>query len=167
MKLTKATPADLPAVCAFYRAVCEAMERSGLDMWHWGEYPNGDILAEDVRKGWLYMVREEGRILACVVVNQEAEDDYAGLPWREDGKAGLFHRLAVAPDMQGRHLAGAMLAQVEDILRAWGCAVLRGDVYGGNAKALRLYEREGLRKVGAFRQEWGWAYPFYGLEKRL
>ena len=43
MKLAKATPADLPAVCAFYRAVCEAMERGGLDMWHWGEYPNGDI----------------------------------------------------------------------------------------------------------------------------
>ena len=49
----------------------------------------------------------------------------------------------------------------------WFGTVLRGDVYGGNAKALRLYEREGLKKVGAFRQEWGWAYPFYGLEKRL
>ena len=167
MKLTKATPADLPAVCAFYRAVCEAMERGGLDMWHWGEYPSEAIVTADVRKGDLYLYREEERILGCVAINREQDEDYASLPWREEGEAGLFHRLAVAPDMQGRHLAGEMLTQVEEILRAQGCAVLRGDVYGGNAKALRLYERMGLRKVGAFRQDWGWEYPFYGLEKRL
>ena len=167
MKLTRAIEADIPAVCGFYRAVCEAMERGGLDMWHWGEYPSEAIVTADVRKGDLYLYREEERILGCVAINREQDEDYASLPWREEGEAGLFHRLAVAPDMQGRHLAGEMLTQVEEILRAQGCAVLRGDVYGGNAKALRLYERMGLRKVGAFRQEWGWEYPFYGLEKRL
>ena len=167
MKLTQATAADIPAVCEFYRRVIAAMLAGGLDMWHWGEYPSEEILTRDIRKGDLYLYREEGRVLACVAVNQEAEDDYAGLPWQEEGKVGLFHRLAVTPECQGRHLAEGVMEGVKDVLRAQGCTVLRGDVYGGNPRALRLYQRIGMNFIGAFRQEWGWAHAFHAMETRL
>ena len=167
MMLTKAVPADLPAVCDFYQRVIASMLAGGLDMWHWGEYPNEAVLTEDVRQGWLYMVREEGRILACVAVNQEAEEDYAGLPWREEGQVGLFHRLSVAPESQGKHLAEGVMEGVKDILRAQGCTVLRGDVYGGNPKAMRLYQRIGMNFIGTFREDWGWEHVFHAMEKRI
>ena len=80
---------------------------------------------------------------------------------------GVETSIYVRRDLRRLGLGRALHGALEEILRLQGCVVLRGDVYGGNAKALRLYEREGLKKVGAFRQEWGWAYPFYGLEKRL
>ncbi|MGN0778431.1 MAG: GNAT family N-acetyltransferase [Aristaeellaceae bacterium] len=167
MKLTQATAADIPAVCAFYQRVIASMIAGGLTMWKWGEYPSEAVLTEDIRQGWLYMVQEEGHILACVAVNQIAEDDYANLPWQEEGKVGLFHRLAVAPESQGKHLAEGVMEGVKDVLRAQGCTVLRGDVYGGNPKALRLYQRIGMNFICTFRQDWGWAHAFHAMEKRI
>lgn len=164
--LTKATAADLPAICSVYRAACENMEAEGLDLWHWGVYPNEAIVREDVEKGWLYVCREGEAVLGCVCVNQVQAEEYASIPWQYEGHVGLFHRIAVSPLAQGRGLARLMLRDVEDILRAQGCTVLRGDVYSGNAKALRLYDRMGMRHAGQFRDKWC-PDPFFALEKRL
>ena len=164
--LIQAAEADIPALCSVYRAACENMEAEGLDLWHWGEYPNENIVREDVRQGWLYLCREGADVLGCVCVNQIQADEYAAIPWQFDGQAGLFHRIAISPLAQGKGLARRMLSAVEDILRTQGCTVLRGDVYSLNHKALRLYARFGMRQAGKFRDQFC-PEPFIAIEKEL
>ena len=44
MMLTKATMADYPELLTHYQQVCASMEAGGLKQWHWGQYPNDDIV---------------------------------------------------------------------------------------------------------------------------
>ncbi len=164
--LEKATMADFMEACEVYRAACENMEREGLDLWHWGVYPTAEIVEQDIRRGWLYLWREDETVLGVVCINRLQAEEYASIPWAYEGEVGLFHRIAVSPKAQGKGLAQKMLACVEDILRAQSCTVLRGDVYSGNPKALRLYDRMGMRQAGQFRDQWC-PEPFVALEKAL
>lgn len=164
--LEKATMADFAELCRLYEAVCGAMEATGLRQWHWGRYPAPQDVEEDLRQGWLYVYREEGEILCAMAVNQEQDPLYADIPWRYAGTPGLFHRVAVSPAAQGKGLARRALHEVEDILRAQGCTVLRGDTFSLNRNALRLYERLGMEKAGELHFA-GFAEPFIALEKKL
>lgn len=166
--LEKATMADFVEACTVYRDACENMEREGLDLWHWGMYPTAEIVEEDIRQGWLHLWREDETVLGVVCINRLQAEEYASIPWAYEGEAGLFHRIAVSPKAQGKGLAREMLACVEDILRAQGCTVLRGDVSCHNAKALRLYAKTGLRQAGKFHTDWCEEPDFaWGLEKEL
>lgn len=166
--LRPAVTADLEAVCALYRSTCEAMAQSGLDLWHWGDYPNEAIITRDIANGWCFLWEEEGAILGAVCVNESQPADHAGILWLYPGKPGHFQRVAVAPSAQGRGIARKMLTAAEDVLRARGCAVIHGDVFSLNERALHLYDRLGMRRAGTFPVNWS-ALPGHAiaLEKQL
>lgn len=166
MQLTRAVQADYEAVCTLYQAVIAAMEASGLDQWQWGVYPSAEIVADDINQGEMYVLREEGEIIAAVCVNQVQDEEYAQLDWHFGVNPGLFHRLAIAPDCQGRGLGRVVLDGVCDILRDMGCDCLRCDTYSRNAAALRLYDRFGMRRARQFHFPWKEA-PFVPFEKPL
>lgn len=66
-------------------------------------------------------------------------DDFFG-----DGPHCHISDLAIAPDFEGRGLAGALLAHAETQARAQGCTRLTLSVFPGNARARALYERHGF-----------------------
>ena len=166
MHLTRAVQADMADVCALYQAVVAAMEAAGLDQWEWGRYPSEEIVATDIAKGEMYILREDAEIIAAVCINQVQDAEYAQLDWHYGIKPGLFHRLAIAPHCQGRGLGYQVLTDVCDVLRAQGCDCLRCDTYSHNSAALRLYDRFGMRRAKQFFFPWK-EDPFVPFEKPL
>ena len=166
MTLEKALESDFGAICGLYQAVVKAMESSGLDQWTWGVYPAEDIVRDDIEKEQLYVAREDGRVAAVVCINCEQDDEYAAINWHYGVKPGLFHRLAISPDAQGRGYGRAVLGEVCRILREMGCDSLRCDTYSLNAAALRCYDGFGMRRAGLFRFPWKTA-PFVPFEKMI
>lgn len=148
MMLTKATMTDYQELLTHYQQVCAFMEESGLKQWHWGQYPAEDIVRADVENGDLYILREEGKLLCAVAVNQKFDVEYADVNWLFGVKPGAFHRLAISPDAQGKGLGRRVMAEILDMLRAMGCDSLRCDTYIDNARALHLYESLGMRRSG-------------------
>ena len=55
---------QLPEVYELYRAAINEMHARNLYQWVWGEYPNEDILQEDVALGRLYRLDAAGRLTA-------------------------------------------------------------------------------------------------------
>ena len=166
MHLTQAIPSDLPAVCALYEAVCAAMQAAGNDQWAWGEYPNVDILRKTLDAGTLYIAREDEKLLCAVTVDTNFDPEYASVSWLFGVKPGAFHRLAIAPDQQGRGLGRKTIAAVCDILRAQGCDALRIDTYAPNVNARKLYAAVGMRQAGEIRLVHR-ELPFYCYELPL
>ena len=148
MLLRKAMQADVPALCEFYKKVCDKMEAGGLHQWLWGKYPSAELVQQDVDKGVLYCVYGEKGLAIAVTVETGDEPDYAGVRWIYGVKPGIFRRLAVNPDQQGQGLGKKALADIKEILRALGCDCLRCDTYEDNTIAIRMYAREGLRQAG-------------------
>ncbi len=149
MILTKANLSDFEALCGLYKTVADAMEASGLRQWHWGAYPNPDLLQKSLEDGSMYVVREGETLLAAVSVDCKTEPEHAAIHWLTGGKVGTLHRLAIAPEGQGKGLGKQMLADICDILRGQGCQSLHIDTHEENARALALYEKAGMRRCGA------------------
>ena len=148
MLLTKATQHDFSAVCTLYQSVCAAMNAAGNDQWVWGDYPNEDILRGTLNAGSLYIAKEEDALLAAVTIDTNFDPEYASVNWLFGTVPGAFHRLAIAPEHQGKGLGKKIIADVCDILRSQGCNTLRIDTYSVNEAAQRLYAAIGMRKAG-------------------
>ena len=149
--LTKATSADFAAVCELYQAVCAVMEKSPSPQWVWGEYPNEKFLQASLDAGTLYVAKEGDALLAAVTIDTTFDEEYASVNWLFGVKPGAFHRLAIAPDQQGKGLGKRIIADVCDILRSQSCDTLRIDTYENNLAAQKVYSRIGMRKAGEVR----------------
>ncbi len=151
MDLIRATEQEADELVAFYQHVADNMEKSGLQHWHWGRYPNEEMIRGDIARGELYYMPEGGSIAAAVVLMVGQEEDYNSLTWSCGVKPGIFHRLAVHPAMQGAGLGGLVLDDVLQLLRRRGCDCARCDTSVNNRNAIRLYEKLGFRRCGTMR----------------
>ena len=151
MDLIRATEQEADELVAFYQHVADNMEKSGLQHWHWGRYPNEEMIRGDIARGELYYMPEGGSIAAAVVLMVGQEEDYNSLTWSCGVKPGIFHRLAVHPAMQGAGLGGLVLDDVLQLLRRSGCDCVRCDTSEKNRHAIRLYEKLGFRPCGTMK----------------
>ena len=147
MELIRATEQELDELLAFYQHVADHMEEKGLQQWHWGRYPNEEMIREDIEKGDLYYMRVDDSLAAAVVLMVGQEPEYDGLTWTCGIRPGIFHRLGVHPSMQGAGLGGLVLDDVLQILRRSGCDCVRCDTAEVNRHAIRLYEKLGFRHL--------------------
>ncbi|MBQ8201352.1 MAG: GNAT family N-acetyltransferase [Clostridia bacterium] len=166
MLFTKAAQSDFRAVCALYESVCSAMQAAGNDQWRWGEYPNEAMLQGSLDAGTLYIARENDTLLCAVTIDTQFDPEYADVNWLFGVKPGAFHRLAIAPDAQGKGLGAQAVEAVCDVLRTQGCDCLRIDTYCENAAAQKLYTRIGMRKAGEVKF-WHRERPFFCYELPL
>ena len=132
MLLTKATAADFDAICALYEAVCAGMADSASPQWVWGEYPNEEFLRKSLDAGTLYIAKEDEKLLCAVTIDTCFDEEYESVNWLFGVKPGAFHRLAIAPDQQGKGLGKQVVEAVCDILRSQSCDTLRIDTYSNN-----------------------------------
>jgi putative acetyltransferase len=81
-----------------------------------------------------------------------AEPDTAGQPY------GEIKRMYVAPERRGQRVAQRLLAELEDTLKAQGITLALLETGRDQTEAVRLYERCGYVRRGAFG-----GYPDNGL----
>ena len=168
MLLTQATAHDFPAICALYEAVCADMLAHGLNQWHWGQYPNEGLVRASLEAGTLYVCREGDDLLCAVTVDATFEPEYADVNWHCGVNPGTFHRIAIAPQAQGKGLGRLIMADVLQILRDEGYDALHADTLCENARALHLYKSLGMCEVGqVFYPGEGGGKPFICLEMPL
>ena len=154
MEIRKATAADLAGAAAVYERVHDA-EEAGLTHTGWlrGVYPTRATAEAALDAGELYVLEDEGRILAAMRVNAEQGEVYAKCPWSipaEDDKVLVLHTLAVDPTCGKRGCGTAMVRFYEDLARACGCTALRIDTGETNSRARGLYAHLGFREAGSF-----------------
>lgn len=164
VRYRKGTLADLDGIVALVGRAVRAMQRAGIDQWD-DRYPTAVDFRQDIVDGALEVGTIAGRIAVVYAVNRECDDQYANGEWSADaGDFRVIHRLCVDPDLQDRGIASEAILRLERILRQEGVGSLRLDVFSGNPSALRLYERNGYRRVGTARWRKG---TFHLMEKRL
>ena len=149
MELTKAARDDMDEILGLYRVTAEGMEAAGLRLWHWGEYPNEEILRGDMEAGNLFIRRIGGELAGCVVVSEYQEEEYRSVEWSLGVRPGYIYRLAVSPDHRGKGLGPDILEDALKILRERGCDCARSDTGDDNGPTISLYERKmGFRRCG-------------------
>lgn len=150
--IRKATLSDLDAIEKIYNAIHDC-EEAGLchTGWERSVYPlrstaETAILADD-----LFVMEEEGEILASARINKIQVEEYKYIAWSHEAcgeEVMVLHTLAVAPWASGMGLGTRFVKFYEDYAKESGCRYLRMDTNEKNTRARALYKRLGYDEKG-------------------
>lgn len=166
LEMIKGQKQDLSDILDIISNCIQYMESQGI--YQWNEfYPDADTIEQDIVCDDSYVVKDNGRCVAYVAINEQQAPEYSKIHWLSDGsKVLVIHRLAVHPAFQGKGLAKKIVQWIEAYAAEHNYSSIRLDAYSGNEKAQKLYESFGYQKVGQFfipSRE----MPFYCYEKNM
>ena len=147
----KAALSDLDAVSAIYAAIHDR-EEAGLSTIGWVRsiYPTRATAEASIHAGDMFVMEEEGRIVAAAKINQKQEDSYREAAWTREAaehEVMVLHTLVVDPAFAGRGFGTAFVAFYEDMAARQGCFSLRMDTNARNTAARALYRKLGYAEV--------------------
>lgn len=146
-----AVAADLDGVVRIYDEILSDADCLRFTNWQKGKYPCRATAEGALAEGWLYVLEEDGEIMATAILNKEQLPEYDELPWSMEAprdRVFVIHTLCVPPSRAGEGRARRFVAFAEDLGRSLGCTALRLDTYEGNEPALSMYPKLGYRTVG-------------------
>lgn len=168
MEFRLAVKEDLPGLKAVYREIVEHMEKNGIAIWD-EVYPC-DVLEEDIRRGELYLMAEEGEIVSAFALcgSNPGEGD---VRWRyECGRVLYLERLGVNVNYLRKGVGGETLRMAAVRARELGAKALRLFVVDLNRPAIRLYEKSGFEEAdGIYAEDVGQGLILqeFGFERSL
>lgn len=130
------------------------------------EYPTRDIFKEDIEKGELFILDNDGDIVAIVVLNMQEDLYYKEIPWEEKDDFIVIHRVLVAPKYSGQGMGRRLLEEVEKYVISKNINSIKLDVKTTNIRAQRLYNGMGYKALGQMTLE-GRIGIWYGMQKIL
>lgn len=142
---------ELKAMIQLYAKITADLRKKGINQWD-RFYPNRFIVKTDIKKGNLFGLSTDKKIIGAVAVDTNESKKYRKLKWEdEDGKPLMIHRLAIHPDYQGMGYGKQLLQFAEDYTLINGYSSIRLDVFSLNSAAVKMYERSGYQERGMIR----------------
>ncbi len=139
--IQQARSEDLIQVAQLLQACNLAMRSAGVEQWD-ADYPNLEQVEKDWQAQSLWILVDQGELLATITVDDKQADQYRNIDWQWNYERVLvIHRLAVHPSAQGRGIGRILGEWAEAYGREEGYQVIRLDAYSGNPHSYRLYER--------------------------
>ncbi len=145
---------DLDNVVSIVRSAARHLDEQGILQWD-NVYPDRAILQGDIDRRNLFVLEEDGSLAALIALDEQQPPEYAGAAWAYYGKVMVVHRLAIAPEHQGKKYASRMMDFAERKAATHGYDAIRLDAFTQNPAALALYQRRGYRKAGTVRLRMG------------
>ena len=142
--IERATTIELPEILKIYEAAKEIMIKAGNPNQWTNGYPQSEVLLNDISRGNLYVVKEDGVICAAFALVIGAESNYEKI---ENGKLlyggeyGTIHRVASNGKYKG--IFADITTFCEDKI-----GHLRIDTHEDNVIMKKLIERNGFKKCG-------------------
>ena len=168
MHIRKAESVDLPQVHSLMQSATRKMIAEGIQQWH-EDYPNEEILAQDISLGHLFVGEDEHNILGAVVLNEYQDKEYEAIKWLTPNasKNLVVHRLATRAELQGKGIARKMMDFAETYAKEKGYDSIRLDTFSVNKRNQRFYEARGYTKLGAIQLPYKREEPYFCYERTL
>lgn len=144
MNIRKAEEKELDAIEAVYAHARRFMKENG-NPTQWGDrYPPRAMLEDDIRRGELYVMEEDGRIVGVFLLAIGEDPTYQVIEdgqWRRQEPYGTIHRLASNGSAKGVAAACYEFCKQK-------CAYLRADTHRDNLPLQHTVEKAGFRRCG-------------------
>lgn len=149
--IRKAYSRDLDAIAAIYDDIHTEIEAGSASIgWIRSIYPTRATALAAIEAGDMYVLEEDGCILAAGRINQYQGPEYQDAVWNFDAAPEdvlVLHTLVVSPKYKGRGIGTAFVRFYEETARRIGCTVLRMDTNAVNAAARALYKKLGYTEA--------------------
>ncbi|SDG79761.1 acetyltransferase [Marvinbryantia formatexigens] len=143
-EIIKAEEQDLPGILEIYAYARGFMKKTG-NAFQWKDsYPPEELVAEDIRAGQLYVIKEKAVIHGVFTFFIGEDPTYARIEqgrWLSDEVYGTIHRVAGDGTVHG--ILGAAVTFAEQQIRH-----LRIDTHKDNKVMQHLIKKNGFRECG-------------------
>ena len=144
------------------------MRETGIDQWD-EDYPNYEVIMQDLQTQTLFAYRENNEILGIVVLNETQDEEYTQINWStcETARNIIVHRLAVKPSQQRRGIARQLMDYAETWARNNLYDAVRLDTFSQNPRNQRFYSNRGYTDLGPIYLKYKKDHPYYCYELLL
>lgn len=151
MIIRKATKNDIDSIEKIYEAIHNEEER-GLAVIGWirNIYPTRKTAEDGLARGDLFVLEDEGNIVAAAVINQIQVEEYRYATWKhsaKDAEVMILHVLAVDPYQKSKGYGKTFVAFYENYAKQHNCVTLRMDTNARNTRARNLYQKLGYEEI--------------------
>ncbi|NRD19474.1 GNAT family N-acetyltransferase [Winogradskyella eckloniae] len=165
-QIAKGQRADLDPLFTIYLNCKTALEKNGIYQWV-DSYPTKKIIAEDIDKGVLFILKTNREIIGAINISEEQETEYKTVNWEFNAlKVLVIHRLVIAPKHQRNGYARRLMDFAEKFARENNYTSIRLDAYSQNKKVVEFYKKRAyvIRGQVNFPKR---AHPFHCMEKKI
>lgn len=152
MKIRKALTEDIIKVSAIYNEIHTAEEKGLLTTgWVRGIYPTYDTAKKAYEDDELFVMEEDGKIVAAARFNKIQDEMYKDGKWKYDAgcdEVMVMHTLVVSPSCARNGYGRAFEAFYEEYALKNNCPYLRIDTNERNKTARKMYAALGYREAG-------------------
>lgn len=136
---------DLPRILAVYDAARIYMRNSG-NPHQWGDsgYPERELLEEDIKKGHLFVIEEDGTVRGVFAFMLGADPTYGYIEdgrWPNDQPYGTIHRIASDGKTRGIFAKAFAFAKTR-------ADEIRVDTHKDNKTMQHVVEKQGFIRCG-------------------
>lgn len=150
--IRKATANDINNIVKIYDDIIEKEEKEILCIgWKKGVYPIEDTARKALEREDLYVIEEDGGIVASAIINQIQVLEYKDCNWEfpgSDDEIMVLHTLVVDPNESKKGYGKLFVEFYEDFADKKGIKYLRMDTNEKNKVARRFYKKLGYTEAG-------------------
>ena len=151
MIIRKATAEDIPAIDRIYQRIHD-QEEAGLCTigWERDVYPTEETACASVKRNDMYVLEEDGQIVAAAMINQEQVPVYYEVDWTlpaQDNEVLVIHTLVVDPECSRRGYGKRFVKYYCRLAEERGCKTLRLDTNERNETARAMYRSLGFAET--------------------
>ncbi|MBI9011514.1 MAG: GNAT family N-acetyltransferase [Clostridiales bacterium] len=148
MLMVKAKIEDLGQIEKLYGDCTDYLNQNEIYQWD-DKYPNSEMYKICIEDEELFLFIENKKIVGSVVLDEFQSDEWSSLNWGyNEGAQLVIHALAIDPVFQGNGYGQKALELCEEYAIKANYNLMRLDAFSENQVALKLYEKNGYRKVG-------------------
>jgi len=150
MDFRKAVKSDINRIMDIIKQAQDYFREKGIDQWQ-NNYPNYEVIRNDIEKGYGYVLLKEGKIIGTVAVSFDGEKTYDKIydgKWISNLDYAVIHRLAIDSNYKGQGLASVIINNIEKICLTRNIHSIRIDTHEDNKSMQRLIEKNGFQYCG-------------------
>ena len=150
MRFRRSTYADINDIMKIIGQAQSYLKKMGIDQWQDG-YPNTQVIEDDIKKGYSYVLVHKDKIIATVAISFDGEATYDHIykgQWITDDRYVVIHRLAVGDIYKGQGLSSKIIEYIKDLCLDRGIYSIRVDTHRENLSMQRMLEKNEFEKCG-------------------
>ena len=152
MKIRRATPEDMDQIVSIYDRIHDEEETGSVTIgWDRAIYPTRKTAEDSLMRNDLFVMEEEGVIIASAIINQVQVPEYSLAAWKHEApedEVMVLHTLTVDPSRKAKGYGKAFVACYEEYAREHNCCYLRLDTNFINTRARKMYAGLGYEEIG-------------------
>lgn len=150
MEFRKAVEADVEDIMEIIKQAQSYLKSKGINQWQ-NNYPNYEIIREDIDNKYGYVLADGNNIAATVSVSFDGEKTYEAIydgQWITNDKFAVIHRIALHNNYKGSGVSSEFIKHIEKLCLDRDVHSIKVDTHEENLSMQNLLKKNDFKYCG-------------------